>query len=298
MLPAQYLSELKGLKGVRVVENLPALRNVVMFMTWTINPQGNKYIGSGKLDGEGIPPGFFSDIHVRKGLSYLFPYKLFVEKTLEGRAIRNPGPLVKPLLGYSDDPSLFYNFNLEKAEEELKQAWNGQLWEKGCKFSIVCGAGRSSDKSLSDMMATYASMINPKFKITVDEMQWSSFLAARKLEKFPMYVAGWGADYSDPHNFFPVFMGSEGHYGPYFGEAYIEFAKKNVDPLCEKGIKETDPEKRAVIYKELTQIAHDQAISLYIYQKVGYSVERTWIKDYIHAPLGGVPQYYRMYKSE
>jgi len=295
--PVQYLDEVKRLEGVRVVEGLPKLSNVVLEMTWTINPEGNKYIGSGKLDGEGIPPDFFSDIHVRKGLCYLFPYDIFITKTLKGNAIRNPGPLVKPLLGYSDDPSLFYNFNLEKAKEELKQAWGGQLWEKGCKFSIVISAGNETRKSIADMLATYLRMINPKFKVSLVQLQRSSFLGNKRLEKYPMHIQGWGADYPDPNNFFPVYIGSKGNNSSILGRAYREFAEKNVDPLCKKAIEESDPEKRAEIYKELTQIAHDQAISIYVYQKVGYSVERTWIRNYIHG-LRGIKYFYFMYKEE
>jgi len=70
-IPVQYLSEVEKIEGVEVTKNLPTLANVVSMFPWTINAEGNSYIGSGKLDGEGIPPDFFSDIHVRKGFSYL-----------------------------------------------------------------------------------------------------------------------------------------------------------------------------------------------------------------------------------
>ena len=68
-IPVQYLSEVENIPGVTVIKNLPQLSNVVSMFPWTINAEGNTYIGSGKLDGEGIPPDFFSDIHVRKGFS-------------------------------------------------------------------------------------------------------------------------------------------------------------------------------------------------------------------------------------
>lgn len=297
-VPIQYLSEVKGLEGVRIIENLPILSNVVSMWPWTINAEGNTYIGSGKLDGKGIPPDFFSDVHVRRGFSYLFPYKIFITKIAKGQAIRNPGPIIKGILGFSDDPSLFYEFSLLKAKAEFEQAWDGQLWEKGFEFSIFYNEGNDTRKAISDMLATYANMINPKFKITSVGVQWSAYLKSFLTEKLPIYTIGWLADYPDPHNWAPVYMGSKGTYSSMFGEAYRKFARENVDPLLEKALKETDLEKRAALYKELTQIAHDQAISLYVYQPIGHHVERTWVQGWYYNPIRPGVDFYSLSKTE
>lgn len=297
-VPIQYLSEVKGLEGVRIIENLPILSNVVSMWPWTINAEGNTYIGSGKLDGKGIPPDFFSDVHVRRGFSYLFPYKIFITKIAKGQAIRNPGPIIKGILGFSDDPSLFYEFSLLKAKAEFEQAWDGQLWEKGFEFSIFYNEGNDTRKAISDMLATYANMINPKFKITSVGVQWSAYLKAFLTEKLPIFTIGWLADYPDPHNWAPVYMGSKGTYSSMFGEAYRKFARENVDPLLEKALKETDLEKRAALYKELTQIAHDQAISLYVYQPIGHHVERTWVQGWYYNPIRPGVDFYSLSKTE
>lgn len=297
-VPIQYLSVVKGLEGVRIIENLPSLSNVVSMWPWTINAEGNTYIGSGKLDGKGIPPDFFSDVHVRRGFSYLFPYKIFITKIAKGQAIRNPGPIIKGILGFSDDPSLFYEFSLLKAKAEFEQAWDGQLWEKGFEFSIFYNEGNDTRKAISDMLATYANMINPKFKITSVGVQWSAYLKAFLTEKLPIFTIGWLADYPDPHNWAPVYMGSKGDYSSMFGEAYRKFARENVDPLLEKALKETDLEKRAALYKELTQIAHDQAISLYVYQPIGHHVERTWVQGWYYNPIRPGVDFYSLSKTE
>ena len=283
-IPVQYLSEVEGIEGVTVTKNLPQLSNVASMFPWTIDAE-SPYIGSGKLDGKGIPPDFFSDIHVRKGFSYLFPYNIFITKVMKGLAIRNPGPIVKGLLAYTDDPSLFYEFSLLNAVDEFKLAWDGELWEKGCEFNIFYNEGNDVRKAAVDMLSTYAKMINPKFNITPVGVQWSAYLKGFLTEKLPIFTIGWGADYPDPHNFAPVYMGSRGDFSSFFGEAYREFARENVDPLLEKGLKETDPVKRVEIYKELTKIAHDQAISLYIYQPGGNHVQRNWIKGWYFNPM-------------
>jgi peptide/nickel transport system substrate-binding protein len=301
-IPVQYLSEVENIPGVTVTKNLPQLSNVVSMFPWTINAEGNTYIGSGKLDGEGIPPDFFSDIHVRKGFSYLFPYDIFITKVMKGMAIRNPGPIPKGIPAYTDDPALFYEFSLLKAAEEFKLAWDGQLWEKGCKFNIFYNEGNDVRKAVCDMLSTYAKMLNPKFNLEPVGVQWSAYLKAFLTEKLPIYTIGWQADYPDPHNWAPVYMGSQGDYSGFFGEAYREFARKNVDPLLEKGLKETDPVKREEIYKELTQIAHDQAISIYDYQPGANHVQRDWIKGWYYNPIiPGLPagaDFYNLTKGE
>ena len=301
-IPLQYISEVENIAGVEVTKNIPRLVNVVSMFPWTINAEGNSYIGSGKLDGEGIPPDFFSDIHVRKGFSYLFPYDIFITKVAKGMAIRNPGPIPKGIQGYTDDPALYYEFSLLKAKEEFQMAWGGELWEKGCKFNIFYNEGNDVRKAASDMISTYAKMLNPKFVLTPIGVQWSSYLKAFLTEKLPIYTIGWQADYPDPHNWAPVYMGSNGDYAGFFGEAYREFARENVDPLLEQGLKETDPVKRAEIYKELTQIAHDQAISIYAYQPGGNHVQRDWIKGWYFNPMisngDNFGDAYSMYKEE
>jgi len=301
-IPVQYLSEVEKIEGIEVVKNLPSLSNVVTMFPWSINAEGNSNIGSGKLDGEGIPPDFFSDIHVRKGFSYLFPYDIFITKIAKGMAIRNPGPIPKGVIGFTDDPELYYNFDLTKAKEEFKMAWDGKLWENGCKFNIFYSEGNDVQKAANDMLAQYFRTLNPKFNLKVIGLHGQTFMQNFFTERLPFFTIGWVADYPDPHNWAPVYMGSNGNYSSFFGEAYREFARKNIDPLLEQGLKETDKEKRAEIYKELTRIAHDQAISLYIYQPGANHVQRDWIKGWYYNPImPGAPEgadFYHLTKGE
>lgn len=300
-VPVTNINEVKEMEGVEVIQGLPTLSNVVSSMPWTLNAEGNANLGSGKLDGEGIPPDFFSDIHVRKGFSHLFPYDIMIEKAQHGQAIRNPGPIPKGLLGYTDDPELFYEFDLDKAKEEFQQAWDGELWEKGCKFNIFYNEGNDVRKTACDMLSTYAKIVNPKFELTPVGVQWSSYLKQFLGEQLPIYTIGWMADYPDPHNWAPTYLGSSGTYSAYYGENYLEWAKENVDPLIEEGMKSTDPEERASIYKELTQLAHDQAVALYLYQPIDHHVQRDWVKGwYYNAMIPGMgdgADFYSLYKE-
>ncbi len=300
-VPVTNIKEVETMEGVELITGLPTLTNVVTNMPWELNAEGNANLGSGKLDGEGIPANFFSDIHVRRGFSYLFPYDIFIEKTAQGQGIRNPGPFPEPLYGYTEDDELYYQFDIEKAKEEFKLAWDGELWEKGCKFNIFYNEGNDVRKAVCDMLSTYAKIVNPKFELTPVGIQWSSYLKQFLAEQLPMFTIGWLADYPHPHNWAPTYLGTNGTYSGFYGKPYIDWAKENVDPLIEKALKSIDPLEQKAIYEELTKIAHEQAVSLYLYQPIGIHVQRDWVKGWYFNPvISGLPEgadYFYIYKE-
>jgi peptide/nickel transport system substrate-binding protein len=63
------LPQLEGMAGVKVIGELPTNYNRVLHFHWNVAGENNPAIGSGQLDGEGIPPDFFSNIDVRKGFA-------------------------------------------------------------------------------------------------------------------------------------------------------------------------------------------------------------------------------------
>ncbi len=300
-VPVTNMNEVQDMEGVELITGLPTLINVVTNMPWELNAEGNANLGSGKLDGEGIPANFFSDIHVRRGFSYLFPYDTFIEKTAQGQGIRNPGPFPKPLQGYTEDEELYYQFDIEKAKEEFKLAWDGELWEKGCKFNIFYNEGNDVRKAVCDMLSTYAKIVNPKFELTAVGVQWSSYLKQFLAEQLPMFTIGWLADYADAYNWAPTYLGTTGTYSGFYGKPYLDFAKENTDPLIEKALKSVDPQEQKEIYEELTRIAHEQAVSLYLYQPIGIHVQRDWVKGWYHnSVISGLPEgadFYYIYKE-
>ncbi|MBU2652494.1 MAG: ABC transporter substrate-binding protein, partial [Bacteroidetes bacterium] len=59
-VPRPFISQVRGMTGVRVEDGLPRLlTDPAFYFTFKINTTANPDIGSGMLDGEGIPPDFF-----------------------------------------------------------------------------------------------------------------------------------------------------------------------------------------------------------------------------------------------
>ncbi|MDI3547947.1 MAG: peptide/nickel transport system substrate-binding protein [Halanaerobiales bacterium] len=291
-VPKQYRHQVEGQPGITVSEPFPVLQNMNMVFNWDINTKGNDNVGSGKLDGKGIPSNFFADIHVRRAFSYCFNYKAYIDEVRMGEALQLRGPIVSPLLGYDENSEVF-ELDLEKAEEEFKQAFNGELWEKGFKMTLVYNSGNDSRKTAADMLKFYIEQINPKFDIEVRGVQWSTYLDQSIKGMLPASFGGWLADFPDPHNFAQPFLHSAGYYAGRRGAAYQKWAQESgLDALIEKGITTVDQAEREKIYKKIQQMSIDYAIDLWVDQPIGVNTRRSWIKGwYPNAMRPGIDPY-------
>jgi peptide/nickel transport system substrate-binding protein len=236
-----------------------------------INPSGNPNIGSGKLDGDGIPPDFFTDINVRKAFLHAFDRSTYKQDVFHDLVIMPTSPNVEGLPYHIDVP--VYEFDLKKAAEYMKQAWNGQVWEKGFKMIITHNTGNEMREAAAVMLAENIMSLNPKFRIDVRNVEWKDYVVKIRDFQYPMFLSGWGADYADPHNFVYPFMHSNGYYGK-----FMSLKNDKIDGLCDAGIENVDPRKRQEIYSQLQKIWYEDAIGIPLYQQI---VVRAY-RDYVH----------------
>lgn len=300
-IPTQYLDQVRGNPDIEIIEGLPTLSVTVLGFNWSIK-EDSKYIGSGKLDGNGIPPDFFSDVHARRAIAHVINYDALINDVLKGFGKRVPTALPDSLLGY--DPTLpLYDFNLFKARQELMQAWNGEVWEKGVKFSVAYNLGNEARQRTAEMVKAYLEMLNPKFKIEVVGLQWPTFLDATKRGELPIFILGWLADFPDPDNFIFTYYDSKGDYSTRQGKKFQEFVStpmdelggKSLDEIIEAAAAETDPVVREELYKKAQEFVVKYAISVPLYQPVGVRVHRAWLKGWYPNPMRPGDDYYAYY---
>ena len=277
-VPTQYAQELEGAPNIRVYKNLPTLAVTALFFTFEIDPE-SPYIGSGKLDGHGIPPDFFKDINVRKAFAYAFDWDTYIKEVWQGEAEHIPGPIPRGLPYFNPDQPK-YEFNLTKAEEYFKKAWNGTVWEKGFYLEILYNVGNVQRKTAAEILKENIEKINPKFKIYVRGVEWPTYLRAMVKGQLPCFIIGWLADYPDPHNFVHPFMHSKGTFA-----AWQHYKNPKVDELIDKGIRTSDPEQRKQIYYELQKIYYEDVPSVVLYQPLGRHYERDWIQGWYYNPI-------------
>ena len=282
--PSQYLKQLESIPGVKVLKGYPSLRIIALYFTQNINSQGNHFIGSGKLDGNGIPPDFFANKDVRMAFEYLFPHKAYIDSIWYGQALTPNGALPSIVLGYDPKVPPVYQQDLAKATEYFKKAYDGKLWEKGFKFTVVYNTGNDQRRVACEMLKAYARKINPKFKIEIENELWSSFLNNMVAERMPMYTSGWGGAVADPYYFAQPFYASSGTLGAFLGKSYVEWAKKNMDSLVNASMKTLDPEERAKYYRELNVKAHDNALYIWLAQPLIFEIQRDEVKGWTFNP--------------
>ncbi|MBS3812985.1 ABC transporter substrate-binding protein, partial [Candidatus Bipolaricaulota bacterium] len=166
-VPLQYLGQVEGADGVAVQKHLPTIQmNPAAFFTQDVIVENNDLVGSGEW-GDGIPSNFFNDVKVRKAFNYAFEYDAFIEQVLQGLGYKTNGPVPKNMQPYYNDDLELYSRDLDKAEELLKEAHDGELWEKGFTFTILYNTGNESRKTASDIFKANIEKINPNFEIKV-----------------------------------------------------------------------------------------------------------------------------------
>jgi peptide/nickel transport system substrate-binding protein len=270
---ATYVPEMEGVEGIKTYK-VPQLCVAAAMFCQKVDPNQNTSIGSGKLDGEGIPPDFFSDENVRKAFMHAFDRELYEEDVLQNIEIVPTNPNIEGLPYAIDVP--VYEFDLDKATEYMKKAWDGQVWEKGFKMTITHNTGNEKREKAALMIAENIMSLNPKFKIEVANVEWKDYLVKYKNYQYPIYIIGWCADYADPHNFLYTYMHSDGPYGK-----FMAYSNPEVDKLVEDGIATTEPAKRKEIYETLQQMWYTEAIGLTIYQNTDIRHYRDWVQGFV-----------------
>jgi peptide/nickel transport system substrate-binding protein len=125
--PRPTLEQLRGVAGITILDDLPNTSAGTFFMNQKISDP--KVLGSGKLDGKGIPANFFADVNVRRAFSYAFDYDRYIKEVQQGKGLQRTMALPDSFPGYNDDVRK-YSFNAKQAEAYFKRAFNGNLWKE------------------------------------------------------------------------------------------------------------------------------------------------------------------------
>ncbi|MDY7075822.1 MAG: ABC transporter substrate-binding protein [Chloroflexota bacterium] len=250
---------------------------------WNINVEGgNPYIGSGELDGNGIPPDFFSDIHVRRAFNYCFDFDAMIQEALNGEGMQAQGPIIAGMMGYREGEAPLFSYDPAKCEEEFKLAFDGQLWDSGFYMQLAYNTGNDTRRLTSEILEAGIEAVNPNFDVSVVGMPWPVLLNSRRAQKLPIYVGGWIEDFHDPHNWVHPFLHSQGAYGRVVNmpeEVAAEF-----DALIEEAASYTTVEERRPIYEELQLKAQEEVVMIWMYQPVGRYHLQESIKGFYFNP--------------
>jgi len=270
---------------LRMWYNMPTTSRTDMFPSFDVVTDAsgsNPYIGSGQLDGNGIPPDFFSDLDVRKGFAYCFDWDIYIADGQNGEGVQNHDPIITNMLGYNPDQEM-YALDLAKCEEHLAQAWDGALPETGFRFQAVTNTGNLMRMTAAAILQNNLRSVNPKYQLEVVTLPWPTYLASFRAGQLPIAISSWGEDYHDPHNWMQPYL-----IGTYSGrQNFPEEFKDIFRPLIEEAVVEADPAKREELYHELGKLYYENVPQIILSQAGTRRYEQRWVDGYFYNPIYG-----------
>jgi peptide/nickel transport system substrate-binding protein len=294
-VPPANIGELDGIADLNLYQDLPEPSNYAFFFNMNIAGDSS-YIGSGALDGNGIPRDFFTDIDVRKGFCYAFDYETYIADGFLGEAQQLGSPIFEGLPFYNPDAST-YSLDLAKAEEHLKAAWNGEVWDKGFKLTLLYNVREVPTRETAcRILADNLLAINPKFQVSIQPIAWETYVAKMRYTlDMPMFVVGWLPDYLHPDNSVVPSMASYGVFAEWQGYGYSE-----LDELIEDAFQELDPAVQQDMYYGLQERYYEDAPAIMLVQPLGKRYFTKYIKGFYFNPAipGQAGPLYHMSKSD
>ncbi len=268
--------------ALRKWPNLPSVSRTNVFMNFDLSQEEgtNPYIGSGLLDGNGIPPDFFQDIHVRKAFNYCFDYEGFIADAQNGEGIRNNGPIIYGMLGYNNDGPM-YDFDVDMCAEEMALAWDGAVAETGFRVQMAYNTGNVTRQTACAMLQSSFASINSAYQIECLGLPWPTMLRAFRAGQLPLTASGWIEDIHDPHNWVQPFT-----VGTYGGRTNLpEDLSAQFGEMVTAGVLAADPAEREQIYFDLQQLFYDEAVQITLSQAAGTRYEQRWVQDWYYNPI-------------
>ncbi|HET9590734.1 MAG TPA: ABC transporter substrate-binding protein [Anaerolineales bacterium] len=278
----------------RVYKGMPRPTHTDAFFNFNIS--SDQYIGSGQLDGNGIPTVFFQDVHIRKAFNYCFDWDIFIEEVMVGEGVQTVVLPVAGMPGY-DASAPHYTYDPAKCEEEFKLADVDKdgvpagedpddVWETGFRFAATYNQGNTTRQSAAEILASNLGSVNEKFLVEVLGLPWPAFLQSQRDQSLPLFFVGWLEDIHDPHNW----------YAPYLTQTYAirqslpEDVRAEYEELLSAAVIETDPDARHAIYEQVNQMQYDNPSGSLLATATARRYEQRWVEGYYFNPIlsGGI----------
>jgi peptide/nickel transport system substrate-binding protein len=264
----------------------------------------NPYMGSGQMDGNGIPSDFFADIHIRKGFAYCMDYQVLIDDVYRGEAVQ-PAVLTLPGMPGYDPEFAHYTTDLDKCAEEFKLADvdkdgvpagddpDGDVWTNGFRVQMAYNQGSQIRQTVAEILAGNLATVNELFSLETLGLPWASYLRSQRALQLPIMTGGWLEDIHDPHNWYQPY--TTGTYG--VRQGLPDDLKAQFKDILDRGVAELDPEKRHEIYQEANQLYYDQAVGFPLYNPTSHAYRQRWVQGEILNPIFPGFYYYTMFKD-
>jgi peptide/nickel transport system substrate-binding protein len=275
--------------------DLPSIERRNVFFNFAL-PAGSPYARSGQLDGQGVPPDFFADVHVRRAFNACFNRSAFITETLAGQS-EIPLTLTLPdQPGYAGTPAS--GFDLADCEAEFKAVeitspGDQLLWDTGFALELPYRDGDAVQRAVLDNLAYHVAQVNASFIITPIAISAADWAREWKAGQLPLAVYAWQEDVHDPHNWYQPYLLDT--YATHFSLPDDLTAKYRA--LIDRGARDLNADTRAATYAELNAALFDDAALIYLPYRLNRRYEPVYLSGWLNSlsmnPLVPAPGYVR-----
>ncbi len=213
----------------------------------------------------------FSDKKTRQALAHIVDVNKIIELAAYGMGKPTIGPIYPGNKKFYNNDIVPYDYNLETAKQLLAEAgWKDTdgdgfldkiLNGKKEKFTIkiTYNQGNDARKTMATLFQEEARKVGIDVDILGQDM--SIFVDTKKKHDFEIYIGGFQLPSvpDDPKQVFYTTSATNG------GSNYVSFGTIESDSLIDKIRTELDEDKRAMLYKRLQEIIHDEACTIFVY---------------------------------
>ncbi|MCL4394676.1 MAG: ABC transporter substrate-binding protein [Chloroflexi bacterium] len=288
---------------LRRYSNMTQTSQDTVFFNQKINVTGgNTFVGSGKLDGNGITPDFYANVHIRKAFVACFDYDTFIKQVRNGFGIVPNGPVIPGELGYDPNgPKQQFSLDTCKAEFDAAAKDPGfeNLTTQGFYAGFVYNTGNANRQAAGQILAASLAKVNPKFHLSVIDEPWPVFLKDYTAGRLGAFMLGWLEDFHDPQDWVAPYLGSGGSYSG--TQSFDPALQKQMDTLIAQALATNDSAARAKIYSQLNAMSIDNALDIFVDTPVSRRYEQLWVKGWFFNPIyqnNNVSDYYVLSKSQ
>jgi peptide/nickel transport system substrate-binding protein len=293
-LNTRSLPFFQSVPGAVVETGLPQLQtdDVILF-NQKIEPRDNPWIGSGRLDGQGVPPDFFADADVRGGFAFAFDYDGYIRDGFHGAAVRARGPIPLALLNGRLPPPQVRHYSIEEAAKALRAARGGEVWSNGFLLPMAYPDGDSERLQACRTLAAGLKKVNARFVVDCRGIPSTRLLTELGQRRLSAFVYRWILDYPDPHNAVEPFLGSRGYFASALG-----YSSPRADALIAQALAESDPAKRKAEYLDLEALAAYEVPAIFTVETNGAMARRKKILNWSYHPMQPYGSLYEVTKSQ
>lgn len=223
------------------------------------------------------PP--FDDIKVRQAFAMAINKEWLAHEVLVDLVIPAKGVLPPGVPGYRQDVDGL-SFDPERARELLAESkYGGPEGLPRIKLTLS-GTGSAPSVVLQSIVQMWKD--NLGVEVTLDSIDYVTFLDLIKKGQFQMFSLGWIADYPDPEDFLDLKFHSQR------SRANNEtgFENKEFDVLIEAARVETDPQKRIQLYQQAEDIVIEEVPWILLFHSKKAILVKPYIQGYYPAPMG------------